>query len=120
MITLLARAVARALSMREYLVFCVEPATVTLTPVSGLANATRELRTLKSLASSLELPGANSTERVDELVAGVVGDGLAVGVGVSVAVAVGSEVVGAGLPFWFEEPLVPEPAARNVATVLTD
>lgn len=90
------------------------------TPVSGFAKDTKEFNTPMSLESSFELPGAKSTERVDELVAGVVGDGLAVGVGVGVAVAVGSEVVGAGALFWFEEPLVPEPATRKVAVVLAD
>ena len=74
-----------------------------------------------SLASSFELPGANSTERVDTRGAGVVGTGVAVDVGVGVAVGVGSAVAGgAGVLFWFEEPLLPEPAVRNVAVVLAD
>ena len=105
--------------MREYLVFCVEPATVIFTLVSGLAKDTKALRTPMSLASSFDLPGAKSTERVDELAAGV-GFGVAVGVGFGVAVAVGSGVVGAGVPFWLEEPLEPEPAVRKVAVVLED
>jgi hypothetical protein len=90
--------------------------------LSGFENEAKAFRTPLSLASSLELPGAKNTARVDELTAGADGDGLAVGVavGVGVAVRVGVGVVGAGVLFWFDDPLLPAPAARNVAVVLAD
>ena len=84
------------------------------TLVSDLAIVTNELRTPMSLAPSFELPGAKNTARLDELTGGVDGDGLAIVVGVGVGVGV---VV---VPFWFDEPLFPAPAARNVAVVLAD
>jgi len=86
--------------------------------LSGFEKEAIALSSLLPLASSFELPGANSTERVDELAVEVAGPGVGVGVGVADAVGVG--VVGAGVLFWFDDPLLPAPAARNVAVVLAD